>query len=159
MNNKLLTTSILAVAVLSTTMSFMPQVFALTDETCDSGHIAVWNGSTHVVEGTDGSDTINCSNLSVDLLIKAGKGNDTVTAGSGNDELRGGHGDDTLNGGAGNDLLKGGLGNDILNGDAGDDELHGGLGDDTLDGGDDTDTCDAGNPNKDSDPAPVNCEA
>ena len=81
---------------------------------CNTGQEAVWNGVVHVVSGTSGDDSIDCSNLSENLLINAGKGDDTVTGGSGNDELRGGWGIDILFGGDGSDYIRGGHGNDYM---------------------------------------------
>jgi len=52
-------------------------------------------------EGTDGNDTFNGFDLSLDMY-----------GGDGNDTIHGGAGDDILDGGAGNDYLSGGLGND-----------------------------------------------
>jgi uncharacterized protein YukE len=89
----------------------------------------------------------------VDLVVRAGTGNDTITVatgvpvrvtllgGSGDDRISGSGGDerilglwgrDTLDGGAGADRLDGGADADYLDGQGGDDRLAGGSGDDTL---------------------------
>jgi len=136
----------------------MPNSYAGGSPVCTSGHIAVWDGTFYVVDGTQGDDTIDCSNLSVDLLIKGGHGDDRIRGGSGNDLLQGGHGNDRLVGNNGNDTIQGGLGDDELLGGNGNDTISGGRGVDIINGGNNFDTCDAGNP-KDGDPAPTNCEA
>ena len=70
--------------------------------------------------------------IAEDLVLKGGKGDDTLEGGAGDDNLRGGKGDDILEGGAGDDVLRGGKGDDTLEGGAGDDRLVGGRGDDTF---------------------------
>ena len=78
-------------------------------------------GSTELVEGTDGNDTL------------AGTGGD--------DNIQGHEGNDTISGGDGSDVLYAGAGNDTVNGGNGDDQLiaGGGEGDDLYDGGDGVD--------------------
>jgi len=80
-------------------------------------------------------DQTTAGAIAEDLVLKGGRGDDTLEGGAGDDVLRGGRGDDTLEGGAGDDVLKGGKGDDTLEGGAGDDVLKGGKGDDTLEGG------------------------
>jgi Ca2+-binding RTX toxin-like protein len=67
-----------------------------------------------VVNGQDGDDRIDASDISIPVVLNGNNGNDTLTGGGGNDTLSGGAGDDNLNGGAGIDLLKGDDGNDTL---------------------------------------------
>lgn len=69
-------------------------------------------------------------------LLKTGAGNDSVLGGDGDDEIESGAGNDSINGGAGNDKLRGGNGDDNILGDVGNDQAWGGTGNDTLDGGD-----------------------
>ena len=89
-----------------------------------------------LISALDGNDQIAVlPEVTKNVLIEAGAGDDNVTAGSGNDEIFGGDGDDYLDGGAGDDLLDGGAGSDELRGGDGDDVLLGGLGDDIIDGG------------------------
>ncbi len=85
---------------------------------------------------------------SLDDIITAFGGNDTVEGGAGNDAIGlgdgddlgyGGSGNDTLQGDAGLDGLDGGSGRDVLLGGAGNDTLDGRGGDDSLDGGQDDD--------------------
>ncbi|MFP1631704.1 M10 family metallopeptidase C-terminal domain-containing protein [Zhengella sp. ZM62] len=71
-------------------------------------------GSSVVIEGTDGSETITGSSLSE--RMSGGAGNDVLLGRDGNDRLEGGDGDDHLEGGAGDDFLIGGAGNDYLSG-------------------------------------------
>jgi len=82
--------------------------------------------------GTSEDDLTTEANDAEDLVLKGGKGDDTLEGGAGDDRLRGGKGDDTLEGGAGDDRLRGGKGDDTLEGGAGDDILKGGKGDDTF---------------------------
>ncbi|WP_157076145.1 beta strand repeat-containing protein, partial [Legionella quateirensis] len=84
--------------------------------------------------GTEAGTVISGASGSVNDLIHAYAGNDTVNAGGGNDLVYGGAGNDTLNGEAGNDTIYGGIGNDIISGGDGNDLLFGQAGDDTLTG-------------------------
>lgn len=125
-----------------------------------------------VIKAGDGNDEILVdSNVTVNLTLEGGKGDDKITGGAGDDKIDGGDGydylngfkgkdtinggadndviyggddDDVLNGGTGDDYLEGGKGKDTLSGDAGKDLLSGGLDDDTLNGGADNDTLYAG---------------
>ena len=63
-------------------------------------------------------------------------GSDTMLGGSGDDEIDGGWGDDYIFGGAGKDKIQGGYGNDVLDGGDGDDTVEGGAGNDIINGGD-----------------------
>jgi Ca2+-binding RTX toxin-like protein len=123
------------------------------------GSAALHDGHLHV-HGTKGNDVIiiaidaaNPSMLDVtingvmsqfslpavqDILVVAGKGDDSVTVDSAvtiNSKLIGNAGDDTLTGGGGNDVLLGGSGDDVLSGGAGNDTLNGGSGADMISGG------------------------
>ncbi len=102
-----------------------------------------------VVDGTNGNDVINASNLyySVPITVNGRDGNDKITGGIGNDTLNGGAGNDTINGGYGDDIINGGTGNDTLNGGAGNDKLYGESGNDILDGGSGTDLLRGGDGN------------
>ncbi|MEJ6391126.1 calcium-binding protein [Gymnodinialimonas ulvae] len=93
--------------------------------------------------GNSGAQDVQGTSL--DDVIVAGDGDDTIMAAAGadfvdggaqNDSLSGGLGDDTLLGGDGSDGLDGGINNDTLNGGAGNDTLWGMAGVDTLVGGD-----------------------
>ncbi|QOW48070.1 calcium-binding protein [Acinetobacter piscicola] len=66
-----------------------------------------------------GADSFNSTNISSNVTVDAGDGDDYVLTGSGNDTLIGGAGNDSLYGGAGNDTLIGGVGRDILHGGSG----------------------------------------
>ena len=118
-----------------------------------------------IVDGLAGDDTISIGDVSsvgfLQLIVRGGNGNDTLTAAGanigavrlslngdlGNDTLIGSNGNDTLNGGAGNDAASGGAGNDTIFGGLGNDQLGGGAGNDFIDGGDGNDFVngDAGN--------------
>lgn len=79
-----------------------------------------------------GSDTINLTNRTGNIVASAGLGADSIFGGSGNDVLDGGDGDDTIFGNAGADRLFGGAGADTLYGGLGNNRLTGGLGNDIF---------------------------
>lgn len=86
-----------------------------------------------VVEAGDGDDFVMTG--AGDDRIDAGAGDDVVYAGEGRDDVFGNSGNDRLSGGAGNDVVYGGDGDDFMTGTTGDDYLEGGAGADTLWGG------------------------
>jgi len=97
-----------------------------------------WNGIEHLI-GTQGSDIL-VMDVTYDVTIEGGAGDDDIHDGHGNDVVFGGAGDDVLWGGMGEDTLRG-YGNDVLNGGDGNDYLYadggtstmwGGLGSDTF---------------------------
>jgi len=143
--------TIIAISIVS--LFTLSMVFAQSSQMasagifCNSGHEAVHKGSVYVVYGTSGIDIIDCSNLSVDLLIKGFKGADIITGGTVTDTIYGGSGDDTIYGGSGNDTIGGGNGNDTIYGGSGIDTISGGNGNDTIDGGSGIDTISGGNGN------------
>lgn len=96
-----------------------------------------FNGVSKItVNGNDGADRIDASNLDIPVILNGGNGNDTLIGGSNNDLLQGGAGDDNLDGQAGNDTLLGGIGNDVLTGGPGLDSMKGEDGNDTLNAAD-----------------------
>ncbi|WP_380786351.1 calcium-binding protein [Sphingomonas sp. R86521] len=58
------------------------------------------------------SDYFTVGNVTIDLVLDGGPGNDLIATGTGNDILLGGDGEDTLNGGGGFNVLDGGSGVD-----------------------------------------------
>jgi Ca2+-binding RTX toxin-like protein len=90
-----------------------------------------------VVNAGDGADTITVAtpNLAA-VVIDGQEGADTVTGDADDDLLRGGAGVDTLNGGEGDDRIVGDTGGDDMNGGNGNDVLawNNGDGSDTMDG-------------------------
>jgi Ca2+-binding RTX toxin-like protein len=82
-----------------------------------------------------GSENFKGVANSLDNLVTAGSGADTVYGAGGNDKLYGLDGNDQLYGGDGNDTLYGRQDNDNLSGDAGNDNLMGDSGNDVLNGG------------------------
>ncbi len=81
-------------------------------------------GNRIVILGGAGSDTIGvASNVTVDMEIHGGDGDDLISGGQGADVLIGDAGNDVLIGGNGRDLLIGGTGSDIILGMAADDIL------------------------------------
>jgi Ca2+-binding RTX toxin-like protein len=116
------------------------------------------------VIGENSADTILIDDTAVDfngltvqhfgsefLVVKAGRGNDTVTVaddaeipvqlygGRGADSLTGGSGDDFIRGQGGSDYIDGGSGHDQLFGMNGKDEIYGRSGRDLLSGGNGSD--------------------
>ena len=89
--------------------------------------------------GSQGNDTLFDAGHTVQFVIDAGAGNDSLSGWTQADTLLGGAGDDHLFSQAGNDSLDGGDGNDTVNGHAGNDTVLGGAGHDTVNGGFDND--------------------
>jgi Ca2+-binding RTX toxin-like protein len=85
-----------------------------------------------VIIGTSGSDVIDKSTSTKDLIVEAGKGNDTIKTGSGNDLIIGGSGNDNISSGAGNDIISAGDGTNYINAGSGNDLAVGGKGADTF---------------------------
>ena len=100
------------------------------------------NANRLAIHGGKGNDTILVDKeVTADLCLYGGDGDDTIQGGSGRDYIEGGHGNDKINGGAGNDVIyggkgndyiEGGEGNDFINAGSGNDEVHGGAGNDTI---------------------------
>ena len=98
----------------------------------------------------DGNDMIHAAdNVTVNMDVYGGAGNDSITTGRGRDRIDGGTGDDMIRSGAGrddvfgntgNDMIEAGDGHDVVYGGDGDDILRGGAGRDTLEGGVGNDT-------------------
>jgi hypothetical protein len=78
-----------------------------------------------VVDGGDGNDVIDASEMSVPVVLFGGAGDDKLTGGSSHDVLVGGAGSDQLDGGDGNDVMVGGAGRDDLDSKYGDDLMVG----------------------------------
>ena len=88
------------------------------------------------IRGHTGADTIEVhENVTVDLTIDGGTGNDIIVSGSGNDTITGGIGNDYIDGGEGDDVLEGGSGRDTIYGLGGNDTIRGGRQNDYIDGG------------------------
>jgi Ca2+-binding RTX toxin-like protein len=122
------------------------------------------NGETYAVrlaEGQEltvrtggGNDVINVApNVSVNLVVDGGVGDDTITTGAGDDRIDGGEGNDTVDAGegrndvfgnSGNDVIRGGNGANIFYGGDGDDQITGGTGSNYLEGGAGADTITGG---------------
>ena len=92
--------------------------------------------------GGSGDDTV--WGMYGNNILYGGAGNDTIYGGVGNDVLVGGSGDDYLEGDDGNDILLGGDGNDEIEGGEGNDLIDGSTGDDTIQGGNGDDIIDGG---------------
>lgn len=121
----------------------------------ESYEVRMAQGQELTLRSGAGNDTISVApNVSVNIVVDAGEGNDNITTGAGNDRIDGGAGDDAIvsgdgrddvfgnsgidgiDAGAGDDVVYGGDGADIMAGGAGVDFLEGGKGRDELDGGD-----------------------
>ncbi|MGN0063052.1 MAG: M91 family zinc metallopeptidase [Nocardioides sp.] len=90
-------------------------------------------GQELVVRGGRGSDTVTVpTGNSVHLTLSGGDGLDRIHGGDGDERILGGRGDDEIDAGAGDDRVRGDAGHDYLNGQRGNDELFGGDGRDTL---------------------------
>ena len=107
--------------------------------TFNDNNPAVFNSAdvTEIQVRTRGGHDIvlTSHNVTQQMTIDGGSGNDLLQGGGGNNLLIGGSGNDALYGDGGNDVLLGGDGNDDLIGGAGDDVLVGGDGNDILLGG------------------------
>lgn len=87
-----------------------------------------------VTGGLGDDDLIVDENVTVNVLLDGGDGNDSLVGGAGDDTLVGGDGVDILDGGAGRwDVLDGGAGRDYLYDADGVYSADGGLGDDVID--------------------------
>lgn len=89
-----------------------------------NGTAVPFAGDRIVVFGGAGNDVIGVApNVTTDVEIHGGDGNDLISGGAGADILVGGAGNDVLIGGNGRDILIGGTGADIILGMAADDVL------------------------------------
>lgn len=107
-----------------------------------------------LVKAGKGNDTVDLTGISVAATVNGGDGDDVIKAGRGGGVYRGDAGNDTLTAeeasdefAGGPDTFYGGAGNDVLKGFEGDDILNGDEGDDELYGGDGVDTVDGGDGN------------
>ncbi len=120
-------------------------------------HVTLAPGQELGVRAGDGKDVITAAtNVTVNMDVRGGNGNDTITTGQGNDRVDGGLGDDTITtrggrddvfGNSGNDTIDAGDGHDQMHGGDGNDVLRGGRGRDYLDGGQGNDVIDGGSGN------------
>jgi hypothetical protein len=101
-----------------------------------------------VIRGGNGNDRIAVDgDVTANLRIEGGDGNDTLIGGAGRNTLVGGAGDDYIQGGAGNDRIQGGAGRDVVYGLGGNDTITGGADRDYVDGGEGNDTISGGTGN------------
>jgi Ca2+-binding RTX toxin-like protein len=114
----------------------------------ESYQVEMAKGQALTLRTGDGNDVVDvASDVKVNLIVDAGKGDDTVKTGAGDDIVLGGDGNDTINTGAGSDYIEGGNGNDTINAGSGNDVVYGGDGDDKLSGGAGNDYVEGGNGN------------
>ena len=93
----------------------------------------------------DGNDVIEAApNVTVNMVVDAGAGDDRVVTGMGDDRIQGGDGNDfiqtiggrnDIDGGSGDDVIHGGDGANVIFGGGGNDEIHAGSGFNHIDGG------------------------
>lgn len=107
--------------------------------------VSLAQGQQLTVRTGDGNDNIEIdSSVSVNFIIEAGAGEDTIQGGSGNDRIDGGEGNDVINTGNGFNYVFGGSGDDsIVAGDGGN-TLYGGDGNDSITGGQGNDYIEGG---------------
>ncbi len=99
-------------------------------------HVTLAPGQQLGVRSGDGNDMIHAAdNVTVNMDVYGGAGNDSITTGQGIDRIDGGAGDDMIRSGAGRDDVFGNTGNDIIDAGTGHDVVYGGDGDDILRGG------------------------
>lgn len=99
-------------------------------------HVTLAPGQQLGVRSGDGNDMIHAAdNVTVNMDVYGGAGNDSITTGRGIDRIDGGAGDDMIRSGAGRDDVFGNAGNDIIDAGDGHDVVYGGDGDDIVRGG------------------------
>lgn len=96
-----------------------------------------------IVDAGDGNDTITGS-PDIGATLNGNDGDDVITGGDAADVINGGNGMDVLNGGLGVDTVSGGDGADVINGNEDGDVLNGNAGNDTVNGDDGDDIIDGG---------------
>ncbi len=90
---------------------------------------------TVTIAGLDGNNRLEIGpDVTLNMILDGGEGNDTLIGGAGQDILKGQAGNDLLIGNGNNDNLHGGIGNDTLDGGSGSDRLYADSGDDQLRG-------------------------
>src|SRR5690606_35455886 len=93
----------------------------------------------------DGNDVIEAApNVTVNMVVDAGAGDDRIVTGMGDDRIKGGDGNDfirtiggrnDIDGGSGDDVIHGGDGANVIFAGRGNDEIHAGAGFNHIDGG------------------------
>ena len=88
------------------------------------------------IRANGGDDVIEVApNVTVNIVVEGGDGDDTITTGAGNDRIDGGAGNDVISSGAGRDDIFGNSGDDVIIGGAGVNVIHGGDGNDEITAG------------------------
>jgi hypothetical protein len=113
-------------------------------------HVTLGPGQELGVRTGDGNDVVRAAtNVTVNMDVRGGDGNDRIVTGQGRDRIDGGAGDDTIYsrggrddvfGNTGNDTINAGDGHDVVYGGDGNDHLMGGRGRDYIEGGQGNDT-------------------
>lgn len=102
----------------------------------ESYEVQVAQGQELTLRTGGGNDVIEAApNVTVNMVVDAGDGDDRIVTGSGDDRVDGGAGDDYIRSAGGRNDLFGNAGNDEIHGGDGVNIIHGGDGDDTLNAG------------------------
>jgi len=102
----------------------------------ESYEVRLAQGQELTLRTGGGNDVIEASpNVTVNMVVDAGAGNDRIITGSGDDRVDGGQGDDFIASAGGRNDLFGNSGNDEIHGGDGVNIIHGGDGDDLLNAG------------------------
>ena len=110
--------------------------------------VSLAQGQQLTVRTGDGNDDIEIdSSVSVNFIIEAGAGDDSIQGGGGNDRIDGGEGNDTIDTGNGFNYVFGGSGDDSITGGDENNTLYGGDGNDTIVGGKGNDYIEGGKGN------------
>ncbi len=108
--------------------------------------VTLAQGQQLTVRTGDGNDHIEIDpSVTVNFIIEAGAGDDTIQGGSGNDRIDGGEGNDIIHTGNGFNYVFGGSGDDVITGGDENNTLYGGDGNDTITGGKGNDYIEGGN--------------
>ena len=111
----------------------------------ESYEVRLGRGQELTLRAGAGDDVIEVApNVTVNIVVEGGDGNDTITTGAGDDRIDGGAGDDVIFSGAGRDDIYGNSGDDVITGGAGVNIIHGGDGNDDITAGPDTNFIEAG---------------
>ncbi len=88
-----------------------------------------------IIGGEQADKVVVNPNITADVHVQSGGGNDTIMTGAGNDLVIAGNGNDWVETGAGNDFVRAGNGRDTVIAGAGHDTVLGGNGSDSILGG------------------------
>ena len=111
----------------------------------ESYEVRLGQGQELTLRAGAGNDVIEVApNVTVNIVVEGGDGDDSITTGAGDDRIDGGRGNDTIFSGAGRDDIFGNRGNDVITGGDGVNIIHGGDGDDDITAGSGTNFIEGG---------------